>query len=147
MDPLYLSYAEKMNTLGDKILDITKQFPTMEGCATVEEVNDRYDTYLKKISEFKNFKLTFMLKLFPGTYPDIIKNEQEELVEQLQKFIEGTDYMANALDISHSFLDKDHLVKGIVFDKDMFVKGSLVQQKAAETTALLIEQICIKFGI
>lgn len=77
-----------------------------------------------------------MLKLFSGTYLDIIKNEQADLVAQLQKFIEGTDYMANALDISHSFLDKDNLVK-----------GSLVQQKAAKTTALLIEQICIKFGI
>lgn len=45
MDPLYLSYAEKMNTLGDKILNITKQFPTIEGCAIVEEVNNKYDTY------------------------------------------------------------------------------------------------------
>lgn len=54
-------------------------------------------------------------------------------------------YDVNALDISNCFFDKDNLVKGIIFDNDMFLKGSLLQQKASETIVQLTDKIwCVK---
>ena len=55
--------------------------------------------------------------------------------------------MSKSLDISNSFLDKDNLVKGVIFDKDMLEKGIEVQQKSVKRILELIELICIKFGI
>ncbi|MGH4125502.1 MAG: hypothetical protein ACREV6_21525 [Clostridium sp.] len=116
-------YAEKMSVLGDKLINITKQFPSTEKGDTVEEIKIKYNKYLKTVNDFKDYKLTFELNIYQDSYPAKIKNEHEELVEQIQKFIDGTDSMSKSLDISNSFLDKDNLVKGVIFDKDMLEKG------------------------
>ncbi len=147
INPEHEKYAEKMVKIGDIIIDITSQFPKMEGCTTVEEVKIKYDTYLKKTSEFKETKLTLMLNLYPNACPVIIRKEHNEFVEELQKFIDGTDSMSKALDISNCFLDTDNLIKGIIFDGDMLEKGAEVQQKASETIVKLMEKICKKFGV
>lgn len=140
-------YAKKMSILGDKIINITKQFPSIEKSDTVEKIKIKYNKHLKNVNDFKYFKLTFELNIYQGSYPAFIKNEHEELIKQLQMFIYGTDSMSKSLDITNIFLDKDNLVKGVIFDKDMLEKGIELQQKAIKRILELMELICNKFDI
>ena len=132
--PEYEKYATKMNDMGDCILAILNKYFNNK-LDTNEELKNKKTRCSEGRTELKSVKMKFML----AVVPDIIKKEHNELIETIQKFITGADYMFNAVDESNPSL--------IVNNKIMGLEGRKLQLEAEKEINVTVEKICKKFGI
>lgn len=109
-----VNYAKKLSVLGDRISEITSRFSNLGiEINDAKTIKSSYDIYLKNISEYKKCKLN-LLDIVP---PDKVKKEHKEMVDAFQMFIDGTESMYKAIDIDNLLIDKDMTVKGILLQK------------------------------
>ncbi len=132
MNQLYYEYAKKLSDLGDRIINISDQFPLSLKLDTAEKIKNQYDISLKAITEYKEVKLAFLLVVVP----DIVQKEHKEVISALQMFINGTEYMFKSIDVNNSHVDKD-----------MISKGLSLQEQGKDRIVQLADQICKKFGV
>lgn len=123
-----LLYAKRVGEIGEKILKVSKRF-TNVNYEDTSKLNVQYNNYLKGINEYKECKVS-LNNILP---PSKVKIEHDSMVDAMELFITGTEFMFKSININDSSIDKDTMNKGL-----------LMQDQGKKTIVRLCDEIASK---
>lgn len=125
----YLIYAKKISDVGDEIILTSNKLTNEVKFKNVEELKKDMASFNEAINEYKKHKIDSS-NIIP---PEIVKAEHNELINSLQKFIDGTELISKSIDI-----------EGLRANEPMIKHGMDLQKQAEQETAVIIQQIINK---